>query len=128
MGMPMLVVGKDLLALAALVLTAAFAAISFGLMIGSIYTSQQQASSFGSIIIIILAAIGGLFMPTYLMPKSARFISDYSPLSWAHESFQDLFIRDGNLAMIWPNIWRILIFGAACFLIAVIYNRFRKVR
>lgn len=128
MGMPALVIGKDLLAMAVLVLSAAFAAISFGLMIGSFSTSQQQASSFGSIIIIILASIGGLFMPTYLMPKSARFISDYSPLYWAHESFQDLFIRDGNLPMIWHNLWKILLFGAICFILAVTYNKLRKVR
>jgi ABC-2 type transport system permease protein len=128
MGMPQLVIGKDLLALATLVISSAFSAIGFGLMIGSISTTQQQASSFGSIIIIILASIGGLFMPTYLMPKSARFISDYSPLSWAHQSFQDLFVRDGDLAMIWPNLWKILVFGASCFLIAILYNRLKKIR
>ena len=128
MGMPMLVVGKDLLALSILVVSVAFSAISFGLMIGSFSTTQQQASAFGAIIVVILAAIGGLFMPTYLMPKSARFISDYSPLSWAHESFQNLFIRDGNLAIIWPDLWKILLFGVVCFTIAVVYNRLKKVR
>lgn len=128
MGMPMLVIGQDYLALATLVLTSALAAIGFGVMIGTIATTHQQASSFGSIIVMILAAIGGLFMPSYMMPASVRYISDFSPMYWAHESFQDLFIRDAHLADIAPRLLKILIFAAVCYLIAFAYKKFRKVR
>jgi len=128
MGMPMLVIGQDYLALATLVLSSALAAIGFGVMIGTIATTHQQASSFGSIIVMILAAIGGLFMPSYMMPASVRHISDFSPMYWAHESFQDLFIRDAHLADIAPRLLKILIFAAVCYLIAFAYKKFRKVR
>lgn len=128
MGMPSLVIGKDYLALAALVLSAALAAIGFGVMIGTISSTNQQASSFGAIIVMILAAIGGLFMPSYMMPASVRHISDYSPMYWAHESFQDLFIRDANIETIAPRLFKLLIFAALCFLIAFAYKRFKKVK
>lgn len=128
MGMPKLVIGQDFLALTALVLSSALAAIGFGTMIGTIATTHAQASSFGSIIVMILAAIGGLFMPSYMMPASVRGISDFSPMYWAHESFQDLFLRDAHLETIAPRLLKILIFAAACYLVAFAYKKFKKVR
>ncbi len=128
MGMPSLVIGHDYIALAALVLSSALAAIGFGVMIGTVATTNQQAASFGAIIVMILAAIGGLFMPSYMMPASVRHISDFSPMYWAHESFQDLFIRDAHLETIAPRLLKILIFAAACYMVAFAYKRFKKVK
>lgn len=128
MDMPMLVIGQDYVALAALVLSSALAAIGFGVMIGTIATTHAQASSFGAIIIMILAAIGGLFMPSYMMPISVRSMCDYSPMFWAHESFQDLFIRDAHLVTIAPRLVKLLLFAAACYLVAFAYKKFKKVR
>jgi ABC-2 type transport system permease protein len=127
-GMPRLMLCSDLLALALWVLSTALAAIGFGVMIGTIATTNQQASSFGAIIVIILASIGGLFLPTYMMPKGVKHISDFSPLYWAHESFQDLFVRDASLQMIYPNLVKLLIFGACCYMVAFLYKRLKKVK
>jgi len=128
MGMPSLVIGQDFLALATLVLSSALAAIGFGVMIGTVASTNQQAASFGAIIVMILAAIGGLFMPSYMMPASVRHISDFSPMYWAHESFQDLFIRDAHLSDIAPRLYKILIFAAACYGVAFAFKKFKKVR
>jgi ABC-2 type transport system permease protein len=128
MGMPKLVIGHDYLALAALVFTSALAAIGFGVMIGTVSSTNQQASSFGAIIVMILAAIGGLFMPSYMMPASVRHISDYSPMYWAHESFQDLFIRDAHIETIAPRLLKLLVFALICYLVAFGWKKFRKVR
>lgn len=128
MGLPALVIGQDYLALACLVLSSALAAISFGLLIGGMASTQQQAAAFGASMIIIMAAIGGLFMPSYLMPASVRPVCEVSPMFWAHESFQDLFIRDAHLATIAPRIIKLLIFAASCFLLAMAYKRLKKVK
>jgi ABC-2 type transport system permease protein len=127
-GMPQLMMCSDLFALALWVLVTAMTAISFGLMIGTVASTNQQAASFGALIVIILAAIGGLFLPTYMMPKGVKPISDISPFSWAHEAFQDLFIRDAGLSTIYPNLVKLLIFALCCFAVAFLYKKWKKVR
>lgn len=127
-GMPKLMFCHDMLALAFWLLITSLSAIGFGTMIGTIATTNQQAASFGAIIVIILSSIGGLFMPTYMMPRGVKSMSDFSPLYWAHESFQDLFVRDANLSVIYPNLIRLFIFGSCCYLVAFLYKRIKKVR
>jgi ABC-2 type transport system permease protein len=125
-GLPMLILGENLVALFVMTLVVAMAAVGFGLMIGTIAKTHQQAASFGSISVIILAAMGGLWVPIYLMPVFMRDFSTLSPLNWAITGFYNIFLRGGNLWQIAPQAIKLLIFALSTILITALYHRYKK--
>lgn len=127
-GLPGLQLGTHFNALALVVIVTAYAAVSFGVLMGSFATTYQQAASVGVIIIIILASLGGLWMPVYFMPKSMQSMTVYSPLSWSLTSFYDLFLRNASLKDVLPNIFKIFLFGTASFMVAFSYKAIKKVK
>lgn len=126
LGLPALKLGHSLPALFAMSVSSSLAAIGYGLAIGSIARTNQQASIFGAVSVVILAAIGGVWIPTFLMPYFMRIISYVSPLNWGLNGFNELFVRDAGLYDILPYISVSLIF----FLITIIisYRSFRRRR
>jgi len=90
-------------------LTASFAAIGFGILIGTWVRTDQQAVVMAPLIIIILAAIGGIFVPPYLMPKVLVRIGEIlSPLCWGQLAFLDVFVRHATWISLLPNIAKLL--------------------
>ncbi len=63
-------------------LAVAMAATGYGLLIAVYFRTPQQALSFGSISVVILAALGGVWVPVFAMPHVMQSISPYSPLNW----------------------------------------------
>jgi ABC-2 type transport system permease protein len=60
--------------------------------------------------VIILGIISGTFLPIHLFPKFIQLISLVSPIRWGIENYLDLFIREGNLLNILPNVLFLLLF------------------
>jgi ABC-2 type transport system permease protein len=127
-GLPGLQIGTHFDALVVVVLVTAYAAVAFGVMMGSFATTYQQAASVGVIVIIILASLGGLWMPVYFMPKSMQSMTVYSPLSWSLTSFYDLFLRNADMRDVLPNIFKIFLFGTGSFIIGFTYKAIKKVK
>ena len=125
LGMPALNLGLHFDALLLILSVTALAAISFGITVGSIATTHQQAASFGSVFTIILAALGGLWVPAYLMPKAMEGISHLSPLNWSLNGFYDIFLRGADAAAIMPNVLKLLAFAVVMTSIAMLYRRFK---
>jgi ABC-2 type transport system permease protein len=121
LGLNKLVLGDDA---ALILLTAscvAMAATGYGILIAVYFRTAQQALSFGSISVVILSAIGGVWVPVYVMPEILQTLSLFSPMSWGLESFNDLFLRQASFHTILPNLLRLvgfaLVTGAASVLI-----------
>jgi len=127
-GIPGLQIGTHFNALVIAVLASAFAAVAFGVMMGSFCTSYQQAASVGVILIIILASFGGLWMPVYLMPKNLQGFLGYSPMNWALTNFYDLFLRNAEIKNILPNVFKLILFGIGCFTLGFAYKAIKKVK
>jgi ABC-2 type transport system permease protein len=125
-GLPMLVLGEDLIALFVMSLVVAMAAVGYGLMIGTIAKTHQQAASFGSISVIILAAMGGLWVPIYLMPPFMKAVSLLSPLNWAITGYYSIFLRGGGLMQIAPQAFKLLLFFLTTVTITGIYHKYRS--
>ena len=125
-GLPMLAVGNDLPALLLMTIVVSLAAVGYGLMIGTIAKTHQQAAAFGSISVIILAAIGGLWVPVYMMPPVMRDIAQLSPLNWAITGFYNIFLRGGNLVQIAPQAMKLVIFFLSTIAITGIYYKFKS--
>jgi len=109
-GMPALEIGTNYLALILAAFASAFAAIGFGLLVGTFASTQSQAGIFGSFMVLILAILGGIFLPVYMMPKPLQVVSVISPLRWGIDSFLDIFVREAGLKVIWLNLTRLFVF------------------
>jgi ABC-2 type transport system permease protein len=93
-GYPALVIGNRFLSILLVGSICSMSAVSFGLLIGTITKTYQQATSLGAISVVILAAIGGVWVPVIAMPKFMQKISIISPLNWGVESFQKILVVD----------------------------------
>ncbi|MDP4280996.1 MAG: ABC transporter permease [Bacteroidota bacterium] len=88
----------------------ALAATGFGLLIGSLAETMGQAGVFGPLIAVILAAISGAFIPSYMLPGFLQTISWASPMRWGIESYITVFFRHGGFLMILPEITLLILF------------------
>lgn len=122
-GLPELDVSGKLPMLYLVALFSGLAAIGLGLLLGTIANTQEQAAPFGSTLVVILAALGGVWVPVFVMPKFMQFISKFSPMNWGLEAFYDVFLRNVQFAEILPGILLLLLFFLATTLIAIIYNQ-----
>ncbi|MBI4647944.1 MAG: ABC transporter permease [Bacteroidia bacterium] len=109
-GLPELVITSDALLILLTAVISAFAAIGFGLLVGSFATSHAQAATFGSVMVVIFGILGGVFIPIYIMPDSLKLLSSFSPLRWGIDSFIDLFVRNTEFLSILTNIIKLFIF------------------
>jgi ABC-2 type transport system permease protein len=126
-GLPALAPGHDWFALVLMAFSASLAAIGYGIVIGKIAGSYQQAATFGAISVVILAAIGGVWIPTFVMPPVMQIISKLSPLNWGVSGFYGIFVRDGNWISMLPECTALLLFFLLCTSIAIIYDKQKRI-
>jgi ABC-2 type transport system permease protein len=122
-GLPALQLGNSIPSVLFLALMTSFAATGFGVLVGTLANSEQQGAILGSLSILLLSAIGGILVPTYVMPDIMRSISIISPLNWALEGFYKLFLRGGGFVDILPNIALLIGFFLLVMSISSISNR-----
>jgi ABC-2 type transport system permease protein len=118
LGTSGLVVGPEGPVVAIIALSAALAATGYGIMVGVLARSYEQASVFGAVSIVIAAALGGVMIPVYVMPRSMQAVSVVSPLAWGLNAFQDVFVREGTLWTVGPNLARLTLFSLATLSVA----------
>ncbi|MBL7764030.1 MAG: ABC transporter permease [Chitinophagaceae bacterium] len=125
MGLPALNLPADKAALLLVTLICGWCATSFAICIGVFAQTQEQANGIGAVSIVLLAAIGGLLVPSFAMPSSFRYIMQLSPLHWCLEAFYGLFLEGGKLRDILLNILPLLAITILLQLLAV-YGLKRK--
>jgi ABC-2 type transport system permease protein len=87
LGLPKLDLPADLAGLFLVSLICGWCAVSFAICIGIFAQTQEQANGIGAVSIVLLAAIGGLLVPSFAMPDSFKTIIKLSPLHWCLEAF-----------------------------------------
>lgn len=110
LGTSGLVVGREWPIVATIALASALAASGYGIMVGTLARSYEQASMFGAVSIVIAAALGGIMIPVYVMPRFMQATAAWSPLAWALSAFQDVFVREGTLRTVGPKLAYLTIF------------------
>lgn len=128
MGMPELNIGNNLLSIFLVSLSASLAACGYGVLIGSVATTHYQASSFGAISVIILAAIGGIWIPVYVMPDVMKSISVFSPLNWGINGYYDIFLRGYGVTSILANCFKLLGFFVITLIASWAYRSYARLK
>ena len=128
LGLPQLEIGPHKIALAVMAIASGLAATGYGVAVGTIATTHEQAATFGAVSIIIFAALGGIWVPVYIMPAAMRIISQFSPLHWGLNGFYDIFLRGGDLMVVLAETAKLLFFFALMLVIAIVYNNYNKAK
>jgi len=113
-GLPKLILPSAFLAFVIIMLLCSLAAVSYALMIGALSKTQEQSNGIGAISIIIFAALGGIWVPTFVMPEYLQIISSFSPMHWCLEGFYILFLKGGSWSQLFPVMGFLFIFIAVC--------------
>lgn len=109
MDLPALNLPSDMGGLLLVTFMCGWCAASFAICIGVFSNTQEQSNGVGAVAIVLLAAIGGLLVPSFVMPPSFRLLMQLSPLHWCLEAYYGLFLEGGTLRDIWMNIIPLLV-------------------
>jgi ABC-2 type transport system permease protein len=102
------------------------AAIGWGLLVAVSARTMEQATVLGGIGTILVAAIGGIMVPRFVMPESMQTLVNLSPMSWALEGFHAVMLRQGSAADIVSPCLKLLALALALLAAALwIYHRRR---
>lgn len=112
--------------LALIAASVSFSAIALALLIASVARTTEQATTVGAVLNIIFGALGGIMVPTFVMPGFMQKLANLSPMAWGLEGFLDIFLRDGGAADVLPESLALLLFGAAMLALTVIILRRQK--
>ncbi|MEN2398422.1 ABC transporter permease [Flavobacterium sp. MC2016-06] len=125
-GLPPLNVEGHLFLMSVVALFSGFAAIGFGILLGTIASTQEQSAPFGATSVIILAAIGGIWVPVFAMPGIMQLIAKSSPMNWGLEAFYDVLLRNVSFLEIIPKISLLLLFFILTTSIALYYDKKKR--
>jgi ABC-2 type transport system permease protein len=87
------------------------AALGYGILIAVIARTTDQAATLGGVGNILLAALGGVMVPRFVMPATMQKIAEMSPMAWGLDGFLDIFLRNGNVQDVLPEAGSLLLFG-----------------
>ncbi|MBF6607552.1 MAG: ABC transporter permease [Flavobacterium sp.] len=107
-------------------LFAGFAATGFGILLGTIAKTQEQSAPFGATAVVILAAVGGVWVPVFAMPEVMQIVAGISPMNWGLNAFYDVILRNGNLIDILPELSLLILFFGMMILISLLYDKKKR--
>jgi ABC-2 type transport system permease protein len=119
LGIDRLTLGNDPLALVLVSLVIALCSTALGLFIAAIARTESQIGGIAAVILWIMAAVGGSFIPNFLLGDFLSTIGKVVPHYWANRAYNDLFVRGQGLADVMPELAALLAFTAAFTLIGL---------
>lgn len=125
-GLPSLNIEGNLFLMTIVALFSGFAAIGFGILIGTVAKTQEQSAPFGATATIILAAIGGVWVPVFAMPKIMQIIAQSSPMNWGLEAFYDVLLRNATFWDLLPELFLLVAFFIVTTTIALLYDKKKR--
>jgi ABC-2 type transport system permease protein len=101
--------------ISAFVLLFVFAAVGAGagMVMGSVFSNDQQAAGIGVVLSIGLAALGGCMVPIELFSPTMTTVAHFTPHAWALDGFAELLRRDGSVVDILTEVGVLALYAAA---------------
>lgn len=117
---------NQLFLMSIMTLTAGLTAISLGILVGIVAKTQEQSAPFGATFTVILAAVGGVWIPVFAMSETMQQISKISPMHWALNGYYDIVLRNGSLIDIVPEMLCLTLFSVVFLTIAFVYDKKKR--
>lgn len=93
------------------------AAVGLALLIGAYTRAFDHAAALGGGANVVLAALAGIMVPRALMPPAMQTVSEWSPMGWALDGMQSVFLGAPDAAQVAPKVLLLLAFAGACLLL-----------
>lgn len=120
LGLPKLNMPENVSGLMLVAVMCGWCAVSYGLMIGVYAKTIEQAIGFGAVSVVILAAIGGIVVPSFAMPETLRVVMMGSPMHWCLQAFNILFLEGEHASDVLAALSPLLIIIAIMQVIAAV--------
>jgi ABC-2 type transport system permease protein len=90
----------------ALLILVTFSAVGAGagMLMGALFSNDQQAGGIAVVLSLGLAALGGCMLPIELFSPTMTRVAHLTPHAWALDGFAELVRRDGTVADILPEL------------------------
>ncbi|MDB5343914.1 MAG: transporter permease [Schlesneria sp.] len=75
------------------IICTSLAATSLGLLLATMVHTDQQVSSYGTTLILVLSSMSGCFFPRDLFPQTMKQISLFTPHGWALKAFDAVLMQ-----------------------------------
>jgi len=102
----------------AVILAFSLVAVGAGVLIGTLFGSEQQAAPTGMIVGLVFAAIGGSMAPLETFPATMRKIAHITPHAWANDAFNHLLVGGGGLSSVWLDVGVLCAYAAVLLTLA----------
>ena len=126
LGLPKLNIEGKIGLLLLTAIASGLSAIGLGVLLGALSQTQEQSAPLGATLTVILAAIGGVWIPTFAMPSFMQTLSNISPMNWGLQAFYDILLREASLAIVFPKVALLCVFSAVCIFIAIFYEKTKR--
>jgi ABC-2 type transport system permease protein len=97
-----------------MVVATSAAAVGLALLIAAWTRSFDHAAALGGGLNVVLGAIAGVMVPRMLMPPALQEVSAWSPMGWALDGMQSVFLGNPDAAQIVPRAGLLLGFAGLC--------------
>ncbi len=99
------------------------AALGLAMLIAVIARTSEQATLTAGVGNIVLAAVGGVMVPKFVMPEAMQAIAALSPMAWGVDGFLELLLRGGGVLDIQSELLKLTAFGLAALALAWALHR-----
>ena len=106
-----------------MVLATSAAAVGLGLLIASWTRNFEHAAALGGGLNVVLAAIAGVMVPRMLMPPGLQTVSAWSPMGWALDGMQSVFLGAPSAADVLPRAGLLFAMALICLALSAILLR-----
>ncbi|MBV1928073.1 MAG: ABC transporter permease [Gammaproteobacteria bacterium] len=114
-----LMLGNSLPGLAVVAVSASLAAVSYSIFVAQIAKTTEQATILAGVCNIIMAAVGGIMVPRFIMPPAMQTLSELSPMAWGLDGFLDIFLRNAKLVDVLAECGALLSFSFVLLLLSI---------
>ena len=104
--------GPEPIYLVPVILCTSLAATSLGLLLATMVHTDQQVSSYGTTLILVLSSVSGCFFPREMFPPLMKRISLFTPHGWALRAFDGVLTQTTVDASLVTNCCAMLILFA----------------
>lgn len=94
------------------------AALGLAMVIAVVARTTEQATLTAGVGNIVLAAIGGVMVPRFVMPEAMQRVAEFSPMAWGVDGFLELLLRGGGVLDIQSELLKLAGFGLAALALA----------
>jgi ABC-2 type transport system permease protein len=94
------------------IIFAAMACTSFGMLLASVCKTAAQANGLGTFLILTMSSVGGAWFPTSFMPSYIQAFSKMTLVYWSMDGFLQVLWRGAGTIDILPNLGALLLIAS----------------